>query len=449
MPASSVPSKDRLLGDEGQIGWTGGSLAWETESIMSTVDEQPRMAPTLGPPPLPDCALAPADRDVAAAGDVLRASQVMGPSPTPRRAWPVRAAQAVASGLEWLIGGVALVVGLALVAAIPLLQFASLGYMLESAARIARTGRFTAGFVGYRQAARVGSLVLGAWLALLPLTWVAALWRSAELIDPHGETARRWGTAVLVLAVLSSLHLVAACFRGGRLRHFLLPTLNVARLRRRLRRGSVYVSARDSVWNFVVGLRLPYLFWLGLRGFFGGLVWLALPVMLIAIGREAALVGWIGAFLLMVVVCHLPFLQVRMATENRFAAIFGWRAIRRLFVRAPLAYWTAIVATLLSAIPLYLLKIEMVPRQAQWLPSLVFVTFMLPARWISGWAYGRALRREQPRWWGTRLVGRLALVPVVAFYVLLVFFSQYTSWQGQGSLLEQHAFLLPVPFLSR
>lgn len=416
---------------------------------MSAVDEQVRTAPAIGPPPLPAWAIALAEHEMISNAEVPRAVDELAPGPRLRRAWPVQAAQAIASGLEWLIGGVALVVGLALVAAIPLLQFASLGYMLESAGRIARTGNFSAGFVGYRQAARVGSLVLGAWLALLPLTWVAALWRSAELIDPHGETARGWGTAVLVLAVLSSLHLVTACFRGGRLRHFLLPTLNVARLWRRLRRGGVYVSARDSVWNFVVGLRLPYLFWLGVRGFFGGLVWLAVPVLLIAIGREAALVGWIGAFLLMVVVCHLPFLQVRMATENRFAAVFGWRAIRRLFVRAPLAYWTAIVATLLSAIPLYLLKIEMVPRQAQWLPSLVFVTFMLPARWISGWAYGRALRREQPRWWGTRIVTRLALVPVVAFYVLLVFFSQYTSWQGAGSLLEQHAFLLPVPFLSR
>ncbi|MGE0537402.1 MAG: DUF4013 domain-containing protein [Pirellulales bacterium] len=363
--------------------------------------------------------------------------------------WPRRIVASVLSALEWTIGGAALLVGLAIVAAIPIVQFASLGYMLEASGRIARTGSFTAGFVGYRQAARVGGLVLGAWLALLPLTWVASLRRSAELIDPHSDTARKWGIAVLVLAVLTSVHLVAACFRGGRLRHFLLPSLNLRRLGRRLRRGGLYVSARDGVWNFIVGLRLPYLFWLGTRGFFGGLIWLLIPVMLIAGGRQATLVGWIGALLLMIVVCHLPFLQARLATENRWRAIFEWRAIRQLFRRAPLAYWIAIMATLLSAIPLYLLKIEMVPRQAQWLPSLVFVTFMLPARWISGWAYGRSLRHEQPRWLGSRWVARLGFVPVVAFYVLMVFFSQYTSWQGMGSLVEQHAFLLPVPFASR
>ena len=32
-------------------------------------------------------------------------------------------------------------------------------------------------------------------------------------------------------------------------------------------------------------------------------------------------------------------------------------------------------------------------------------------------------------------------------YVLIVFLAQYTSWGGAASLYEQHAFLLPVPFV--
>ena len=416
---------------------------------MSAVDEQDRTATRRGPPPLPAWAPRAADDGLELFARSADSSRESAAAARGWRTWPRRIVLALASGLEWTIGGAALLLGLAIVGAIPIVQFASLGYMLEASGRIARTGSFAAGFVGYRQAARVGGLVLGAWLALLPLTFVASLWRSAELIDPQGEVARRWGMAVLVVAALSTLHLVAACFRGGRLRHFLLPSFNLRRLGRRLRSGGIYHTARDSVWNFVVGLRLPYLFWLGVRGFFGSLIWLGVPVILLAIGREVALVGWLGAIVLMIVVCHLPLLQVRLASENRWRAIFEWRSVRRMFVRAPLAYWIAIAATLLSAIPLYLLKIEMVPRQAQWLPSLVFVTFMLPARWITGWAYSRGLRREQPRWRGTRILARVGLVPIVAFYVLLVFFSQYTSWQGQGSLLEQHAFLLPVPFLSR
>jgi hypothetical protein len=41
---------------------------------------------------------------------------------------------------------------------------------------------------------------------------------------------------------------------------------------------------------------------------------------------------------------------------------------------------------------------------------------------------------------------RLAAVPVIVIYLLILFFTQYTSFLGPASLLEQHAFLLPVPF---
>ena len=34
-----------------------------------------------------------------------------------------------------------------------------------------------------------------------------------------------------------------------------------------------------------------------------------------------------------------------------------------------------------------------------------------------------------------------------AFYVFIVYFTQYTSWHGVWSLYEQHSFLVPVPFL--
>lgn len=102
---------------------------------------------------------------------------------------------------------------------------------------------------------------------------------------------------------------------------------------------------------------------------------------------------------------------------------------------------------LLAAIPLYILKIEMIPREAAWLPSLAFVLFLAPARLVTGWAYARSMRRERPRHWLFRVLGRLAIVPVAILYVVVVFLSQYISWSGVGSLYEQHAFLLPVPFL--
>ena len=91
---------------------------------------------------------------------------------------------------------------------------------------------------------------------------------------------------------------------------------------------------------------------------------------------------------------------------------------------------------LLAAIPLYLLKIEMIPREAAWLPSLVFVAFLAPARLLTGWAYARSGRRDRPSHWAFRILGRLAIIPVAAFYVLIVFLAQYTSWGGAASPLR-------------
>jgi hypothetical protein len=101
----------------------------------------------------------------------------------------------------------------------------------------------------------------------------------------------------------------------------------------------------------------------------------------------------------------------------------------------------------LAAIPLYLLKIELIPREVAWLPGLFFVGFLFPSRVVCGWAYGRGGLRVNRRHWLWRGVGRLAMLPIAALYVLIVFLAQYTSWGGIWSLYEQHAFLLPVPFL--
>jgi hypothetical protein len=46
-----------------------------------------------------------------------------------------------------------------------------------------------------------------------------------------------------------------------------------------------------------------------------------------------------------------------------------------------------------------------------------------------------------------RVLGRISIIPAALLYVMVVFFSQYTSWGGVASLFDQHAFLLPVPFL--
>jgi hypothetical protein len=157
--------------------------------------------------------------------------------------------------------------------------------------------------------------------------------------------------------------------------------------------------------------------------------------------------GLLGAITLATVLLYLPFLQARFAASRRLADLWNVRAVRRDYTHAPVAFWVALLATLALALPLYLLKAELVPREAAWLPSLVFVIFIWPARWLTGWAEARAQRRDTPRHFVFRWLSRLAMLPVVLIYVLVVYFTQYVSWYGGLSLYEQHAFLLPVPFL--
>ena len=64
---------------------------------------------------------------------------------------------------------------------------------------------------------------------------------------------------------------------------------------------------------------------------------------------------------------------------------------------------------------MYLLKIEIVPREAAWLPSLLFVVSIFPARLSPGWAVARANRPQAPRHWFFRWTSRLAMLPVAAF----------------------------------
>ena len=373
--------------------------------------------------------------------------------------------------LEWPFGVLTLIVGLAVLAALPLLGFLSLGYLLEAGGRLARTDAerqrllyarkrnwfvrlFLGGWlalreslIGVRKAARVGGIVLGVAIMMLPLRLLSSLYVSAQIIEPDGAAARGWKALLIAMTVGMGLHIALALARGGRLRYFVWP-VNVIWLARRLLRGGYYAEARDAVWDFVTGLRLPYYWWLGFRGFAGGLIWLAIPVSLLALGRKAPLLGFVGGVWLAMVLLCLPFLQMRFAAENRFRACFELGAVLSRFGRAPWAFAFALFVTLLFSLPLYLLKIEMVPREAAWLPCLFFIVFIFPARLLTGWACARARRRSTARHWFFRWSGRLVMFPAAAFYVLVVFFTQYTAWWGVWSLYEQHAFLLPVPFLS-
>ncbi|MCA9216708.1 MAG: hypothetical protein KDB27_26745 [Planctomycetales bacterium] len=356
----------------------------------------------------------------------------------------------VAASTNWVFGFCSMIVSLAVLATIPILQFLSLGYLLEASGRIARTGRIRDGFIGIDRFARVGSIVLGTTLALMPVWFVSSLTNSSIIINGPSQESRFMGSVFVLTSLAAVGHIVWAWFRGGRLRSFFWPA--PIRLIKQLKRGGWVAEARDATCEFVEGLRLPYFFMLGIRGFAGALVWLFVPVTLLAIGTIDAqpiggLIGFVGSLATAFVVLHLPFVQARFAINNDMSEFFRLSGVRSDFRRAPVAFWMALFCTLLFALPLYLLKAELIPREAAWLPSLVFVVFMYPSRLITGWAISRAQRRDTPRHVVFRWSSRLAAMPVVAFYVGFVFFTQYVSWYGRWSLYEQHAFLLPVPFL--
>jgi hypothetical protein len=349
---------------------------------------------------------------------------------------------------------VSLVVLLAVITAIPILQLIAFGYLLDVAGRLTAGGKLRESLPNLGRAGMIGLTASAVFLASLP-TQLLVHWESvAQLINPDSSQA----TVLRVLAITFSIavmgYLLWAWVRGGRLRDYLWP--QPVRFFRQGWRWSTWRHVSDRLWEFTAALQLPRLFWLGLRGAVGTLIWL-IPAMLIAAMIEngtnglAGLVGFASLIVLGVTLLYLPMLQAHFAAENRFGALFEVRRIRRDFRSAPWAWLAAMVFGLVVLpIPLYLLKIEATPREVVWLPCLVFVAFMLPARIGEGLALGRARRRPQGTGrWATisRWTVRLLMLVVVGIYLVFLTVSQYTSWDGLGTWVQQHAILIPIPFL--
>ena len=340
---------------------------------------------------------------------------------------------------------------LSIAATLPIVQFLSLGYLIEASGRVIRSGRLRDGFVGIASAARIGSVCLGIFVCTLPVRAISSLWYSSLLLNGLTPQTQWLRVIAYVSAALAAGHIAWGIFRGGRLRHFFLPT--PCKFLRRMRQGGVYEEASTRLAAFVDRLRLPHLFALGWRGFLGASVYLFLPVSMMAVAPQirdqglGTLLALLGGLGLCCVLVYVPFAQAELSKRRALTDQFRLRQLRAQFKRAPIAHWFALLMTLTLALPLYILKAELIPREAAWLPSLVFVTFMFPARLSVGWAVSRATRREEPRHWLSRWLAWLGLLPISAIYALIVYGTQFTSWYGPSSLYEQHAFLVPVPFL--
>ena len=300
-------------------------------------------------------------------------------------------------------------------------------------------------FVGVRQASQVGQYVIGVWLLTLVPRLVVSLRQDALLVDPGAAQAK----ALAVMTVLLSLGVgwvsLVALSRGGQIQHFFRPIRATRRMVADLREAGWLDRTKERVTRFVAPLQPLQTFSLGLRAYLGAMVWLVLPTTLLAVGRKGGL-AVLGGLLLVIVVLHLPFLQMHFAVHGNLRQMFDVRAVREGYRRAPVAYFVALLSTLLLAIPLYLLKVELVPRDALWLPAAVFVLTIFPTKLLTAWAYHRGGKRREPAHplvvWGMRP----PMVAVAALYAFAVFLSQFTGWHGILGLYEHHAFLLPVPF---
>lgn len=368
-------------------------------------------------------------------------------SPAVRPSRLRRWASALGHGIAWLwrgaVGLATIVLALAVLSTIPILQFLVLGYFLEAAGRVGR-GQWRQALPGVATAARIGSALLAMWLLLLPGRFLGDLAESANLIAAGSGKAMLMQRLTSLAFAIAAFQIVVAIWRGGHFWWFFRPISNLRWLiaRRRAANERGVVSRMASA---VARLRPLHYFSLGAIGFLTAALWLAVPSMLLAAGRSSAGLGFLGGALLMVVVGYLPFLQARFAAEQRWRAMFDVGAVRESFRRASLTWFVTFAATLALAIPLYLFKIEPVPKYLTWVLALVFILTILPLKMLAGFAYWRAERRPRRAWLITRWFYTVLMVPIAALYAYIVYLVQYTGWNGALALYEHHAFLLPVP----
>ncbi|MDB5391396.1 MAG: hypothetical protein JWM11_7042 [Planctomycetaceae bacterium] len=347
-------------------------------------------------------------------------------------------------------GIVTLILALAVVAAIPIVNFIALGYLIEVEGRVARTGRFRDAFPLLPLAPRVGGMVLGIWIWLIPLrllSWAAA---DARLIAPGSPADLGWHFALRIAMVLITIHICLALGRGGRLSCFFRPFKNLFWLRRQWKAGGYWTQAEQAVWDFVNQFRRSYYFWQGFKAWAGAMLWLVIPTALLAAASKpnggAAFISIIGGILLSIVLAWVPFLQARFSVDGRFAAFKELRTIREMYRRAPMCWALAAIVTYALSLPLFLATIVLPPQDALWLVTPIFIISIYPARVLTGWAYHQAAKRELRTWFSIRLATGLVLMPVMMIYTLILFFTQFIGSSGKLVLFQHHALLLPRPF---
>lgn len=428
--------------------------------MTESKSEPPILDPPIVSPPQSDAALAPvvvvAEElprvPLASATAEAAVQPVVSPdsSEKERIAWYMRPI--------WLVGRtwdyISLAVLLAVVAAIPILQLASLGYLLVSAANLAERRPWRACVPGLRLAGKLGTFALLGAIAWLPVWLVTDLAYSAQLLQPGSRSAGLWRITAFLITGVWITHLAWAAVRGGRWWHLLWPA--PIRFLREIWRPKTWARASDELYEFVASLHFPRLWWLGARAGAGVLIWVCIPVTMMIVGQHSqdvptpGLVGFLGAFAMTAIMLYLPFLQIQMAADNRFLSIFDFFQVRRRFLYGPLWHSFAMLSLVALCVPLYLLRIEPIPAELAWAPAFVFVLFMLPAKILigaaMGYASGRQLAGQSPRSFLLRWPARLVSLASVLIYVGFLYLAQLVAPSGL-IMYFQHALLVPAPLI--
>ena len=419
---------------------------------------------------------------------------------SPRRSWVFGGFDAVRKFFEHCIGATSIVFCVAIAANIPVIQFLSFGYLLEVSGRLARGGSVKDSMVGVGKASKIGGVLLGTWLLLIPIRFFSdAIWYEAYLIDPTSVQTQAMRIVQFLLIGLTLLQIAAAWICGGKFRYFFWqlvapfsfgvwlfrrmlgsgltrPILNFffrwispnlvndlcnaqpptdwfvpAILWKKLRSGSFYSGMRDGLWDFVFSLNLWHYWKLGFLGFLGSAIWLALPTALLVgatrlTGAAAVFCGVFGAMFAVPIFVTLMFQQTHFARDQKFSSFWQPMQVLAIFRRAPIAHVAALLSALVFALPLFILKIEQIPSELLWTLSIVFVLFSWPSRIAIGLAYRRGTKKTNRGYWWIRWPEMMLALPIAALFVLILSLTRYVSWHGAFSMIENHVFLLPAPF---
>lgn len=422
------------------------------------------------------------------------AHKPLGPGPFPGIRKPLQS-------LWWLIQvllGVAFLLPLlAALAAIPGLNLLSLGMMIDAEASVGRTGRFRDGFPLLAISSRVGLIGLMVILALLPVFAAASMAEGQHIVaQASGLQLSSWKIGTVILQIVVFAMLLLAIANGGSFGSFFWPLRRPPTLRSGLCIGLATILI---LFTGAINPGIPFLlmilwmlkvthrnyrilstglksgeyvaavnYWSGrflevfrpwhhltvaIKAAVGALCWLVVPTLLLGYASSsphqnqgaAVLITLAGGLLMIPVAAWLPLLQCHQAAEERFGAIFELRAARKIVARVPIRWAIATILMYGLAVPLYLSKVVLPPADAAWLFTPLFIIVIFPTRILMGWVYGNGIRKPRLARPIIRFPIKLFMIPLLGLYSGILFVLPLTSEAGPRAMLENHAFLLPVP----